>query len=184
MWVVTFLILYAHVSRNIFDLICTYLRMWVVTYLHIFAHICACESQHIWSCKKCKKPWMSVHWKFQERRMGHGKSRPLRNLSKKKGFRLFHLLFCAVSRLFINIFFLKGGKCMSGSFCWKSLCVVSVCSCTPKILHSSAAYFLYGSDIHIPGLCCFCNPWAVGWCCYLYGPWGEFLHLQEQMQSE
>ena len=24
--------------------------------------------------------------------------------------------------------------------------------------------------IHIPGVCCFCNPRSIGWCCYLYGP--------------
>jgi len=52
-----------------------------------------------------------------ERRMGHGKSRPLRNLSKK-----------------------KGGKCMSGSFCWKSLCVVSVVFAILGLLAGVAIY--------------------------------------------
>jgi len=52
-----------------------------------------------------------------ERRMGHGKSRPLRNLSKK-----------------------KGGKCVSGSFCWKSLCVVSVVFAILGLLAGVAIY--------------------------------------------
>jgi len=52
-----------------------------------------------------------------ERRMGHGKSRPLRNLSKK-----------------------KGGKCMSGSLCWKSLCVVSVVFAILGLLAGVAIY--------------------------------------------
>jgi len=52
-----------------------------------------------------------------ERRMGHGKSRPLRNLSKK-----------------------KGGKCMSGSFCWKSLCVISVVFAILGLLAGVAIY--------------------------------------------
>jgi len=52
-----------------------------------------------------------------ERRMGHGKSRPLRNLSKK-----------------------KGGKCMLGSFCWKSLCVVSVVFAILALLAGVAIY--------------------------------------------
>jgi len=52
-----------------------------------------------------------------ERRMGHGKSRPLRNLSKK-----------------------KGGKCISGSFCWKSLCVISVVFAILGLLAGVAIY--------------------------------------------
>ena len=37
-----------------------------------------------------RKEWDDVQncLSHQERRMGHGKSRPLRNLSKKKGFRI------------------------------------------------------------------------------------------------
>lgn len=52
-----------------------------------------------------------------ERRMGHGKSRPLRNLSKKKGV-----------------------KCMSGSLCWKSLCVVSLVFAILGLLAGVAIY--------------------------------------------
>ena len=57
---------------------------------------------------------------FQERRMGHGKSRPLRNLSKKKGFRLFHILICAVSRIIVTIVSEKVENACLGVFAGKA----------------------------------------------------------------
>ena len=57
--------------------------------------------------------------------MGHGKSRPLRNLSKKKGFSFCQRSSGSLDNHQTKDLLLKGGKCVSGSFCWKSLCVVS-----------------------------------------------------------
>ena len=63
--------------------------------------------------------------------MGHGKSRPLRNLSKKKGFVILNNNVkkdYEVVKIITNYKWSEGGKCVSGSFCWKSLCVVSFIS--------------------------------------------------------
>ena len=52
--------------------------------------------------------------------MGHGKSRPLRNLSKKKGFRLFHISICAVSRIIVTIVSVKVENACLGVFAGKA----------------------------------------------------------------
>ena len=38
--------------------------------------------------------------------------------------------------------FLKGGKCMSGSFCWKSLCVVSLPPLIDNTVHQATQLFI------------------------------------------
>ena len=207
MWVTTYFILFAYIctcesqqiwyylhlfarmSHNIFHLICTYLHMWVTTYFILFAHICTCELQHIWSCKKCKKPWISVHWKFQERRMGHGKSRPLRNLSKKKGFRLFRILFGPVSRMIFTTISSKVENACLGVFAGKA-CVWWV-----------YALVLHPQDLIFQGICIQCNCFMdlififqvsvvfailgllAGVAIYM-DPEVGILHLLEQMQLE
>ena len=52
--------------------------------------------------------------------MGHGKSRPLRNLSKKKGFRLFQISSCAVSRIVVTIVSSKVENAFLGVFAGKA----------------------------------------------------------------
>ena len=52
--------------------------------------------------------------------MGHGKSRPLRNLSKKKGIRLFYILICAVHRIIVTIVSVKVENACLGVFAGKA----------------------------------------------------------------
>ena len=94
---------FAHLSHNLFDV-----------------HICAIDLD-LYLYNFCKfRPLISVHWKFQERRMGHGKSRPLRNMSKKKGFRLFQILFGPVSRMIFTTISSKVENACLGVFAGKA----------------------------------------------------------------
>ena len=130
--------------------------------------VCTCESQHIWACQKqwmedvknslylCRKiGFILIHFvnssfESQERRMGHGKSRPLRNLSKKKGFWLFQI-FCLVSRIIVTIASSKVENACLGVFAGKA-CVwwvnLLVSYLTAYILSRICIYNAY-ANMHI-----------------------------------